>query len=143
MSSQNDTVQTMTFGNQYGQGWQRAEVGLYSQSDFKVLMAVESFPSSYNFLAIDDIEIKEGNCVGTCSSLPPTARVRCGPPQVKPLDCQRTYGCCYSEANPAFPYCYYHPSTCESIPIPLRVQCGSSRISSYGCKRLGCCYDST
>ena len=143
MSTQNYTIQTMLLSTSGGWKWERAEVGLHSKTDFKVLFSVEAHPNSRYYFAIDDIDIKEGNCVKTCSSLPVTARIRCGPAQVKPLDCQRTFGCCYSVDDPAFPSCFYHPSSCESIPSPARTMCGSKYTDRYGCKRLGCCYDST
>lgn len=120
--------------------WTKAEIGLYSRTDFRVV--IEGYVTSncnYCFVGLDDIDVKEGNCVGSCSSLPVTARVACGSASVSSQSCVRDYGCCYVKGNS--PSCFYHPSSCKSIPVNLRQQCGNLYIRSYSCRRLGCCYD--
>ena len=92
-------------------------------------------------VAIDDIIIKYGYCAGTCSTLPSTARVACGPSAVTKTSCESTYDCCFDESKPIFPCCFYHPSSCKSIPVNERVQCGNLKISESACKHQGCCFD--
>ena len=94
-------------------------------------------------IALDDLEILSGNCVGTCSSVKPAARVACGPGSVTAATCTISYGCCYDDSILNVPKCFQHPSTCEAVPVTLRTQCGFTSISKLECGKLGCCYDSS
>ena len=121
--------------------WFQTEIGLYSKTEFKISIEGIIPRGIFGLIAIDDINIKDGNCVGSCSSLLPTARVACGPSMVTAISCVRKYGCCFSNSDHNSISCYYHPSSCQSIAVPLRVQCGHKHLRSYSCLRLGCCYD--
>lgn len=128
-----DLLQTVSMDTH--RQWYESEVGLYSRTEFQIIIQAISCQGG---IAIDDIVINEGNCVGTCTSLPVTARVTCGPLHVTPQSCRRDYGCCYNDQGS--PACFYHPSSCKSIPVHSRVQCGPDKISSSSCLRLGCCF---
>ncbi|XP_057298293.1 MAM and LDL-receptor class A domain-containing protein 2-like isoform X2 [Hydractinia symbiolongicarpus] len=129
-------------GNQ-GNKWIQGEVGLHSRTSFQVIIeAVRG--SSYNGdISIDDINIKDGNCVGVCSSVKPGARVACGPGSVTAASCVMSYGCCYDDTARGAPACYRHPGDCLSIPDFARTLCGYKGISQSACTSRGCCYDNT
>ncbi|XP_047128245.1 MAM and LDL-receptor class A domain-containing protein 1 isoform X1 [Hydra vulgaris] len=129
-------------GNQ-GDKWIQGEVGLHSQNAFSVIIEAVHGSSYTGDIAIDDLEILSGNCVGTCSSIKPTARVACGPGSVTPATCTISYGCCYDDSVPNVPKCFQHPATCNAVPIISRQQCGFKSISKLECGKLGCCYDSS
>uniref|UniRef100_A0A7M5U4P5 Uncharacterized protein n=1 Tax=Clytia hemisphaerica TaxID=252671 RepID=A0A7M5U4P5_9CNID len=96
-------------------------------------------------ISLDDINVKEGNCVGLCSSVPATARVSCGPSTVTASTCVINYGCCYDDTmkDQGLPSCFQHPGTCAAVPVVARTQCGYVGISSYYCGKRGCCYDAS
>ena len=92
-------------------------------------------------ISLDDLYVKDGNCVGLCSSVKPTARVRCGGFGITAGTCRISYGCCYDDTIPNVPFCFQHPASCLAVPVNLRTQCGSAFISRTACQNLGCCYD--
>lgn len=131
-------------GNQ-GDKWNAGEIGLHSRDNFSVIIEAEHGKSYTGDISLDDIDIKDGNCVGLCSSVPATARVSCGPSSVTASSCVLTYGCCYDDStkDSPLPACFYHPGTCAAVPIIARTKCGYTGISSYYCRQRGCCYDSS
>lgn len=126
-----------------GDQWQQGEIGLHSQLDFQVILEAVHGTSYRGDIALDDINVVDGNCVGLCSSVQPAARVSCGPSSVTAGSCVVSYGCCYDDTVPNVPYCFHHPSDCKAVPVIARSKCGYSGISQYRCGQLGCCYDST
>ena len=131
-------------GNQ-GNTWNPGEVGLHSRNDFYVIIEAEHGTSFTGDISLDDVSIKDGNCVGLCTSVPATARVSCGPSTVTASSCVLTYGCCYDDTlkDQGMPSCFQHPGTCSAVPVVARTQCGYDGISSYYCGRRGCCYDAS
>ena len=134
----------MISGNQ-GNQWNAGEIGLHSRNDFSLIIEAEHGTSYNGDISLDDINIKDGNCVGLCSSVPATARVTCGPSSVTASACVLTYGCCYDDTmkNQGLPSCFQHPGTCAAVPQVARSKCGYDGISSYWCGRRGCCYDAS
>lgn len=131
-------------GNQ-GNQWNAGEIGLHSRNNFSLIIEAEHGTSYTGDISLDDINIKEGNCVGLCTSVPATARVTCGPSSVTASACVLTYGCCYDDTmkNQGLPSCFQHPGTCAAVPAVARSKCGYNGISSYWCGKRGCCYDAS
>lgn len=120
---------------------EKQEVGVYSSSEFRLVIEASSIPRRDIHLSLDDIDIQPGNCVSLCSSVPQTSRVACAPSSVSYLTCIRKYGCCYDNKNANYASCFYHPSSCLSIPVSNRQKCGSYDDDKGYCETLGCCYD--
>ena len=92
----NETIRTEP---QAHSSWFQTEVGLYSSSSFQLIIEASLKGTGHlacGTVSLDDIDVKDGNCVSTCSAVTVTSRVSCGPPGVSGLQCVRTYGCCYS-----------------------------------------------
>ena len=138
INTKSSTIQTYILSLQHS--WYQMEVGLYSRTSFQIVIEGVILPNHVGIVAIDDLNIKDGNCITSCSSIPPGKKVACGPADVSSMSCIRDHACCYSNHNS--PACFYHPSSCQSIAIADRVKCGSHNIREYSCKRMGCCYDS-
>lgn len=92
-------------------------------------------------ISLDDLYVKAGNCIGLCSSVVPTARVRCGSQGITAATCTVSYGCCYDDTVANLPNCFFHPASCSAVPANGRTQCGYTGISKLGCENRGCCYD--
>ena len=132
-----------SISGQQGNQWIQGEIGLHSQRDFHVIIEAVKGKSYSGDISVDDILIVDGNCVGLCSSVKPTARVACGAQSVSAATCVVSYGCCYDNSVPNVPYCFQHPSSCKAVPIIARQPCGYKGISQTYCTRRGCCYDDT
>jgi len=130
-----------TYNGSQGNIWKEGEVGLYSRTSFKVILEATRGNGYRGDISLDDLYLKDGNCVGLCSSVKPTARVRCGGFGVTAGTCRISYGCCYDDTIPNVPFCFQHPASCLAVPVNLRTQCGSAFISRTACQNLGCCYD--
>lgn len=134
-----------TFKGNQGNIWKPGEVTLVSKKPFRVLIEGVRGRSYTGDISLDDMFFQDGNCVGTCSSVLPTARINCGYLGISAADCILKKGCCYDTSNPNVPSCYYHPATCDSIPVVARHDCvpGTKITSQYYCKQKGCCFDNS
>ncbi len=92
-------------------------------------------------ISLDDIYVKGGNCVGLCTSVVPTARVRCGSYGVAAAQCRTSLGCCFDDSVPNVPQCFHHPASCSAVATNNRRQCGSYGVSKLNCENMGCCFD--
>lgn len=110
-------------------------------SFFQVILEATRGSDYRGDISLDDLYVKDGNCVGLCSSVTPTARVRCGTYGITSGRCKVTYGCCYDDSIPNVPACFQHPASCLAVPVSARTACGTSGISRTACQNLGCCYD--
>lgn len=142
---QNGRQLVKTISGNQGSTWNAGEVGLHSRNDFYVIIEAEHGTSYTGDISLDDINVKDGNCVGLCSSVPATARVSCGPSSVTASTCVLNYGCCFDDTmkDQGLPSCFQHPGTCAAVPVVARTKCGYDGISSYYCGRRGCCYDAS
>lgn len=150
-------------GNQ-GNVWKQSEVTLVSKKPFQVLIEGTRAFSYTGDIALDDIFFQDGNCVGLCSSVLPTARVNCGYFGISAggmhdltylfliieffyitnslfysLECITKRGCCYDSSVQNVPFCYFHPATCQSVHVVARHPCDpSTTITSRSiCKNKG------
>ena len=138
-----NSVETLlkTYNGSQGNAWIEGEVGLHSASNFKVILEGTRGGDYTGDISLDDIYIKDNNCVGLCSSVRPTARVKCGYDGIAAGTCTVSLGCCYDDSVPNVPFCFYHPSSCLAVPVNGRRQCGYAGISRQACQNQGCCYD--
>ena len=125
-------------GNQ-GNVWKQSEVTLTSQKYFRVQIEGVRGTSYTGDVSLDDLYFQEGNCVGVCSSVVPTARVNCGYFGITAAECITKRGCCYDTSIPYVPYCFFHPATCQSVPVAARTPCDpkTTITSQYYCKQKG------
>eukprot|EP00794_Sanderia_malayensis_P017044 gene17044-18759_t len=130
-----------TYNGSQGNVWKEGEVGLYSRTNFRVVVEATRGADYRGDISLDDINIRGGNCIGLCSSVVPTARVRCAYQGVSAATCTVSYGCCYDSTVPNVPSCFFHPASCSAVPVNGRTQCGSYGISKLSCENMGCCYD--
>ena len=125
-------------GNQ-GNVWKQGEVTLTSKKPFRVLIEGVRGSSYTGDVSLDDMYFQDGNCVGSCSSVLPTARVNCGYFGISASECITKRGCCYDTSNPHVPYCFFHPATCASVPVAARTACDPTTtiVNQYYCKQKG------
>ena len=70
-----------------GNVWKQAEVTLTSKKPFRILIEGIRGSSYTGDIALDDMYVQDGNCVGTCSSVLPTVRVNCGYFGISAVEC--------------------------------------------------------
>ena len=125
-------------GNQ-GNIWKQGEVTLSSKKAFRVQIEGVRGTSYTGDVSLDDLYFQDGNCVGVCSSVVPTARVNCGYFGISAAECITKRGCCYDTSILHVSYCFFHPATCQSVPVAARTACDPSIsiTSRYYCKQKG------
>ena len=125
-------------GNQ-GNVWTQGEVTLTSKRPFRVLIEGVRGSSYTGDISLDDMYFQDGNCVGVCSSVLPTARVNCGYFGIAAAECITKRGCCYDTSIRNVPYCFFHPATCDSVHVAARVPCDPTTTITYQyyCKQKG------
>ena len=122
-----------------GNVWKQGEVTLSNKKPFRVLIEGIRGKSYTGDISLDDLYFQDGNCVGVCSSVLPTARINCGYFGITAAECITKRGCCYDTSIPYVPYCFFHPATCQSVNVAARVSCDSKTkiTSQYTCKQKG------
>eukprot|EP00795_Rhopilema_esculentum_P012712 gene12712-3431_t len=143
LKNSNGETLLKTYNGSQGNIWKEGEVGLYSRSNFRVILEATRGTDYRGDISLDDLYVKDGNCVGLCTSVVPMARVRCGGYSVSAGTCRVTLGCCYDDTVQNVPNCFYHPATCSAVPVAARTQCGTASISRSACQNMGCCYDAS
>ena len=121
--------------------WKVVQVDIFSTTSFNIIIEAISHPQREGVVAIDDVIITHGYCPGTCTTLSPTARVKCGPEEVTAESCVEKFGCCYDGTEKYLAKCFREPSVCESIKVNNRVRCGDDVITEKVCVQMGCCWD--